>query len=319
MKHLKQFEMYVELQMSENKYELGMIVVHPARPKWGPGKVVRVEYDKVHVIWRDLPEQEAKKIVSSVVPLTLAPIQHDPILDNLPPLVEEDGTLKLPAERLTVKQAVEQFRAIFPQGFNDPKYLGNSDYGERTYKWAAHELFVATLGNGQLRDLIATDTAEAVVRVERCVGRVNLLYPTEAAALRDAMKDGDAARNFLSTLADLLDTDRPNEELFAPYAKAVIDLPAERGRVATWPVATIMPYLAQPNRHMFLKPTITEKAASVLAFNLNYQPTPNWLTYSSLLRMSEVYRDKLQDLVPRDMIDVQSFFWITCGGYDSIQ
>jgi len=66
---------------------------------------------------------------------------------------------------------------------------------------------------------------------------------------------------------------------------------------------------------MFLKPEVTRNAAASLAFELNYRPEPNWLTYKSLLRMAEIYREKLVDLKPQDLIDVQSFFWVACGGY----
>lgn len=62
---------------------------------------------------------------------------------------------------------------------------------------------------------------------------------------------------------------------------------------------------------MFLKPDVTNKAAESLGFDLNYRPEPNWLTYRSLLKMAEVYREKLASLRPRDLIDVQSFFWLT--------
>ena len=66
---------------------------------------------------------------------------------------------------------------------------------------------------------------------------------------------------------------------------------------------------------MFMKPDVTKNAADSLGFQLNYRPEPNWLTYSSLLRMADIYQRKLAPLKPRDLIDVQSFFWVACGGY----
>ena len=77
-----------------------------------------------------------------------------------------------------------------------------------------------------------------------------------------------------------------------------------------------MPFIAQPDRHVFLKPDVTKEAAKRLGFNLNYKPQPNWLTYSHVLKMAAIYREKLASLKPRDMIDVQSFFWVACGGAD---
>jgi hypothetical protein len=295
-------------------WQVGTLVVHPKLPEWGPGKIVKVGPDRLYVVWRDLPDREAKVMLPSAV--QRAADQHDSVLENLPPLIEKDGKLALPSRRVTFEQAVARFLAQFPKGFYDPAYIGDLTHGERHYKWMAHEYYVQHLGDGRLRHLLESDLTALVQEVERCIGKVNLLYLTEAAALRDALRVGQAARSFFATLADVLDADGISEEVFAPYARAVCDLPAERGRVATWTVATIIPFLAQPDRHMFLKPEVTKNVAASLGFELNYRSEPNWLTYSSLLKMADVYRQKLAPLKPRDLIDVQSFFWVTAGAHE---
>jgi hypothetical protein len=110
--------------MNSQPLEVGTLVVQPARPEWGPGKVVRVDGNRAYVVWRDLPDREAKTMVTSS--LQRAPDQEDDILDNLPPLVEKDGKLMLPKARITFKQAVDTFLGYFPQGFYDAGFLGNS-------------------------------------------------------------------------------------------------------------------------------------------------------------------------------------------------
>lgn len=288
----------------------GMLVDHAGRPEWGPGKVVHVKGQKVHIVFRDVPDRKAKVIDTAIAPVRRRECQRDDVLDNLPPVVEEDGSFCLPVERLTVKQALDSFRDRYPQGFSDPGYIGNAKTGERCYKWEAHKSFVERLGHGELRRLVGDDIPELVHRALKCVGKVNLLSPFEQAALRDALQDTKAARRFFSTLAQFLDAPEISQRDFQPYAEAVLDLPAERGRAATWPVATILPFLAQPERQLFLKPEITKAAAERLGFELNYRPEPNWLTYECLLRMGEIYHQKIAELGPRDMIDVQSFFWV---------
>jgi hypothetical protein len=67
---------------------------------------------------------------------------------------------------------------------------------------------------------------------------------------------------------------------------------------------------------MFLKPEVTKVAADSLGFNLKYNPTLNWATYEALQRMGAIYLDLLKPLGARDFVDVQSFIWVTCGGYD---
>src|SRR5262249_4308822 len=153
-----------------------------------------------------------------------------------------------------------------------------------------------------------------LIEVVANISKINLLSYFEAAAFRDALRVKSAARLFLTRLADLLEAEQITEQVFTPYADAVCGLPAERGRVATWPVATILPFLAQPDRHMLFKPEKTKAAADSLGFQLNYRSEPNWLTYKCLLEMTAIYREKLAFLHPRDHIDLQSFFWVACQG-----
>ena len=89
-------------------------------------------------------------------------------------------------------------------------------------------------------------------------------------------------------------------------------LPVEKGkaRVATWPVLTILPYLARPDAFMFLKPDSTRKCAARLPFELQYSPDLRWITYKKLMTMSNFLLDRLNPLGARDYIDVQSFIWV---------
>jgi len=300
--------------MSSDAVKIGTVVIQRKKPEWGPGKVVKLDGQRAYVVWRDLPDREAKLMVTAV--LERAEDQSDSILDNLPPLAEVDGKMLLPKNRVTFNQAVDSFLARFPQGFDDPAFIGDGKTtGERLYKWAAHEFYEERLGKGTFGYLLKNDLPKLVQEIERCVGKVNLLSIYEASAFRDALKIESAARMFAQRLFDLLESEEITEDVFVPYAESVCSLPAERGRVATWTVATIIPYLAQPHRHMFLKPETTKNAADALGFELNYRSEPNWLTYSSLLRMAEIYSRKLSHLKPRDLIDVQSFFFVACGGY----
>lgn len=84
--------------------------------------------------------------------------------------------------------------------------------------------------------------------------------------------------------------------------QALSELPRARGRVLTWPVATAFGFLARADRHLLLKPRVTDKAAHVYGFDLAYLPQPDWRGYERLLTFAAIVR--------RDMIDVQSFMWV---------
>ena len=78
----------------------------------------------------------------------------------------------------------------------------------------------------------------------------------------------------------------------------------------TWPLLTVFGFIAEPTRHVFLKPTVTKIAAREYGYEFHYSSQPQWETYASLLAFAETVRGDLNDLRPRDMIDLQSFIWV---------
>ena len=205
---------------------------------------------------------------------------------------------------------MDGFLQHFPEGFKDSRYLKM----EREYKWHAHTKYAETLGDGKGESLLAAGRLDEVVQHILSAERaVNLLSPYEKSAFADGLKNPQAAHEYAAALFGVLAAPDRDQTVFERFIKAVTNLPAEEGRarVATWPVLTILPFLAQPERFMFLKPEVTQKAADRLLWNLNYTSKPNWLTYTRLLKMSQVLMTMLQPLGVRDLIDVQSFIWVT--------
>ena len=94
-------------------------------------------------------------------------------------------------------------------------------------------------------------------------------------------------------------------------AEAVSQLPADGGKVNTWPIVTLLPFLADPKKFIALKPTNTELIAARMAFDLKYDSTPNWETYDQTLRMAAQLLTRLAPLGAKDMIDVQQFMVVT--------
>lgn len=302
----------------KSEYQVGQLVEHPLRPEWGPGKVVSVINHIVHVFFRDYSTKMAMPISSEHVTLNILPELNDDILDNLPPLMETaDGKWHLHHEiEMTVSDAIKKFLNYFPDGFSDPDYLGDENTGERNYKVWAHNQFRDQLGNGQARQLFdAGNIVELTQRALAVEAKVNLLSVFEKIAFRDALHDQNAAYQYFDRLLPVLECNEDEKKsLLEEYFLGIKGLPrkAEGMRVATWPIATLFPFLAEPTKYIFLKPDVTKKAAEELGFDLHYDPTPNIVTYQSLEKMSEIYLKKLADLGPKDFIDVQSFFYVTC-------
>jgi hypothetical protein len=297
--------------MDTAEMRAGTLVEYPEKPEWGPGKIAHVREDLVYVFFRDNPSQDARRY--RVHQLRLAESQSDAVLDNYPPFIEKGGTFSLPAAPVSLLDARNRFLRHYPLGFSDPAYLGSATEGERNYKWIAHERCAAAFGNGRGRALLASgqaiDTAKEFVRV--IGGAHNLLARTEWIAFQEGLRDESAARRYLNSLFDLAESG-PTETLFGAHADAVGRLPA-KGATHTdkWTVATLGPFLMAPRTFMFVKPQNTKAAAAALAFDIKYDTRPNWRTYDAVVRMAELYLQRLADMGPRDFIDIQSFFWVT--------
>jgi hypothetical protein len=202
-----------------------------------------------------------------------------------------------------------KFLRYFPGGFADETYI---DW-ERSYKWEAHERWEEALGKSEFRGLLRagvfSEVAARAVRVEQKT-RHSMIFSFEKMALRDAVKTEAGARTFAEGLYELLHGAGSIERRFKNWVESVASLPRRQTRVLTWPMVTVWGFLAQPETHIFLKPTVTRVAAEKYGFDFRYKSRPSWETYSNYLEFAETVRRDQRALGPRDMIDIQSFLWV---------
>jgi hypothetical protein len=200
-----------------------------------------------------------------------------------------------------------KFLRFFPGGFRDETYL---DW-ERNYKWQAHERWQERLDARTLAQLLASEEyVEVAKRAVTIESRTNLLFSFEKMALRDAVKSEHGAQLFAEGLHAFLHGRASDRARFEAWCEAVAALPRRQTRVLTWPLVTVFGFIAQPDRHMFLKPNVTRRAATEYGFDFAYQSRPDWNSYASLLGFADQVRRDQRDLRPRDMIDLQSFIWV---------
>lgn len=200
-----------------------------------------------------------------------------------------------------------RFLHFFPDGFRDETYQA----WERDYKVNAHREWNRVLNQSLHKALLRKGEFEEVaLRAVRIEARTNLIFSFEKMALRDAIKSAAGAKAFATGLYDYLYGPGAPEERFERWCQVVSSLPRKQTRVFTWPIVTVFGFIAQPDRHIFLKPNVTRKAALEYGFPFHYEARPHWASYDNLLRFSEQVRRDIQDLHPRDMIDLQSFLWV---------
>ena len=211
---------------------------------------------------------------------------------------------------MLTKQAARcrrKFLRYFPDGFADGTY----DDWERAYKWEAHQAWAQQLGLEEFSRLLRRKQyAEIATRAVRIESRTNLLFSFEKMALRDAVRDPMGAMAFANGLYGLLHGRGTPENRFGRWCDVLGRLPRKQTRVLTWPVTTVFGFIAQPERHMFLKPNVTRIAAAAYGFEFTYASRPAWPTYASLLAFASRVLSDQSDLRPRDLIDAQSFIWV---------
>ena len=81
----------------------------------------------------------------------------------------------------------------------------------------------------------------------------------------------------------------------------------------TWPIVTVFGFLARPDKHIFLKPMVTRRAAHAYGYDFQYESQPSWRVYHSLLTFAAIIRRDLErrpGVPARDLIDLQSFIWV---------
>ncbi len=266
------------------------------KPEWGLGQVIHEPAaGKVAILFR-----EAGRKTLSLKHALLESVEgedaSDAWLDHL-----DLESLGAESRYLGPRDAVAAFVARFPEGFRDPTYLEE----DRAPKMAAHEAMQELLGLEVIDGLIAEESFEEVgKRALRVIGKTNLVYPNDRAALTKALKIPENRGVFALGLRENLYGDDDPDVRFKRFADVLKGLSAAR-----WTLVTYFTFIRFPNDYMILKPTLTQNAAAMCRFDLGYRSHPNRATYGHLLAFARVLRQVAAELEPTDMFDLQSFMW----------
>jgi hypothetical protein len=205
------------------------------------------------------------------------------------------------------RKCLRKFLYYFPGGYQGKKYIA----WERDYKWNAHLAWEEKLNREEFSRLLNEEHYLEIAR--RAVGlesKTNLLFSFEKMALRDAVKTSASAKIFAEGLYNFIYGTAALQQRFEEYRDAIASLPVKQTRVLTWPVLTVFGFIADPSRHIYLKPTVTKKAAEKYKFDFRYSSKPSWDTYHSLLQFARQVWNDTAAYHPRDLVDIQSFIWV---------
>jgi hypothetical protein len=294
-------------------HPIGTLVEHPGCPEWGPGRVLLVEGAVITVYFRDAPEVRAgdalKRLDATRVALTRAASQEDGWLAGA--WLTAGGRPAWTRPRLTVGQAVDGFLGQYPGGFGDPAYLAAPASGARPGRAeaaGAHLAWARSLGHGEDRRLMKLRSIDLFrSRLLAVVEPLTLLTAGEKTVLREGLVEPTRAGRLFAALTDLLGAARPERAAWEAYAGSVAACPGlGPGQVDPWPLLTLLPFLAQPDRHLFVRPGVTGEGAQRLAFDLG-DGSVGWPVYERLLALGRLLLARLEPHGARDLIDVHAF------------
>ena len=276
-------------------------VKHPLKAEWGLGEVLEDSNgETVRVFFVGTGE---KTLSLTYVTLECIPTDEaaHPLLDHLRVPEKRD---RYPYQSLP--ESIERFRARYPQGFYDDRFVKEA----REDKIHAHQVAQNLLSQRELaRLLAANDATEVCRRAVSVAGETHLIFPHEKMALRDGLRLPAHQQAFATALCHLLYGDGDLQPRFEAYARILEDISA-----AKWTIATYFLFIVYPDESMFLKPIVTQNTAAISGFDIHYRPHLNWRTYASVLAFANYLKAALVELSPRDMIDIQSFMWCIAPG-----
>lgn len=166
----------------------------------------------------------------------------------------------------------------------------------------------ALLSEEALKTALAEGTHGAIW--EGCMALLaatNLLTTAQAAPL--AKLEGPSQVAFVEALNDAL----WGEGSFDPRYETLQASLSEGDETVSWPLATALLALAQPTRHICVRPSTFRKQAGSIAPSLAYPSSPSSRGYRNFRRMATATQRRLEaaGLAPRDLMDVYDFMWMT--------
>lgn len=290
--------------------DVGILVEHTV---WQRGKVIEIlsPYAIIHFpSLASSPQGPQRKLREDAPQLTKSSVQSDPELDHVetgPAKPKKVSKRKVKDLTNMLDEAVAWFEQTYPAKFADEKLI-DADYRN---KRAAQETYAANFADGRGGAMVDEGKhAEIANLLDGIYRATNVLSPFESKAVHKAFGKADEASTKVLgfTLAFMAN---PGQQSFKQMAEAVGQLPADGGKVHTWPIVTLLPFFADPTRFIALKPTNTELMAARMGTNLKYDTTPNWETFDAATQMAKQLLARLAPLGARDMIDVQQFMWVT--------
>lgn len=211
----------------------------------------------------------------------------------------------------TPGEQVLVFTALFPGGFDDPKWIkdqrGEGGRALKRHRDHAIKRAQEELAKDSLDALLDAGQSRSVIeRACTVLDKTDLVSKAQVDPLRKASRDtrlAQALRDFLHGTDDV-------ETRFAHLCRA---LATSTKKPPSWQLATALGSLVHPQEHVCVRPSVFALQALTMAPRLRPSKTPTSMAYVGYVKMSKAVIDQLiaDGQTPRDLLDVHDFIWVT--------
>ena len=214
---------------------------------------------------------------------------------------------------LSFEDQLSIFSSLFPQGFDDPKWISDVRGEDASRRLKRHRQPAISdaqtkLDAETMTRLVTSEDYDTICDLLSEVFAGTDLVATKRAKAIAKLKDTD--KRLVSTHAyELLYGEDHFEVRFSRWVRILRSVFGK----TSWQLATVLPALSEPAKHVCVRPSSFREQAAWMAPRLKMASRPDARLYMRLVEMADTVRQKLEDnsLVPRDLMDVYDFMWTT--------
>lgn len=290
------------------------VYVHTRRPQWGFAILTEEDGSKRRYLFQDGQTRLFQEKYFHMMQPADGPTEDVQLVSRrlwarLGAAIDERSLLaKGQMDAVPLDAQIEAFRALYPEGFQDPSFVADHRGGGTAKRLKRHlDGAIAdaqsSLGKEELAALIAeSNWTEVHARASSVIQGTSLCTPQ----LRKTVTEIPATRHadFAGALNDLLHGDTPSQERFSRFFGVLKDQSD-----VSWTVATLFTGLVFPHEHVVVEAWPFAKEARGMEPQLVVGSSPNAMVYERLREMSLRLFTELtaKDMAPRDLLDVRVF------------
>jgi len=271
-----------------------LCVKNPLKEEWGVGKVLENTGNNIFQVF--FLNCGLKKFNRKQNPL----VEIDSVNDELFENINTDNSEKFIPNSNLIKYFLENYN----DGFSEKEYISK----ERNHKVKAKDLAIKLLNKEEYEELLKnSDYDEIIQRALKIINTTTLVLANEKTAIRDGLSSDDAKVEFSELLFNLLYDQDNEKQHFINFSTFLESIAANK-----WTIVSYFQFLIHSNNHMFIKPPVIQNITDIVGYDIKYKLKLNWNTYNRVQKFAKYLKNNINELEPKDMIDMQSFICCIC-------